>query len=45
VRYRLRRVSEITGRVPTDPRDGLVLRVALVVARMNAVHPTAEPPE
>jgi PucR-like helix-turn-helix protein/diguanylate cyclase with GGDEF domain len=35
VRYRLRRVSELTGRSPTDPRDSLVLRVALIAARMG----------
>jgi hypothetical protein len=35
VRYRLRRVSEITGRNPTDPRDALVLRAALVVDRLD----------
>ncbi|MCO1659526.1 PucR family transcriptional regulator [Pseudonocardia humida] len=36
VRYRLRRVSELTGRAPTDPRDALVLRIALMAARMDA---------
>ncbi|WP_214405162.1 PucR family transcriptional regulator [Pseudonocardia lacus] len=35
VRYRLRRVSELTGRAPTDPRDALVLRVAVMAARMD----------
>ncbi|HEX3590364.1 MAG TPA: helix-turn-helix domain-containing protein [Pseudonocardiaceae bacterium] len=34
VRYRLRRVAEITGRNPTDSRDALVLRVALTVGRL-----------
>ena len=34
VRYRLRRVAELTGRSPTDPRDALVLRVALAVGRL-----------
>jgi DNA-binding PucR family transcriptional regulator len=38
VRYRLRRVSELTGRGPSDPRDALVLRVALIAARMDAAH-------
>jgi PucR C-terminal helix-turn-helix domain/GGDEF-like domain len=38
VRYRLRRVSELTGRSPTDPRDSLVLRVALIAARMATAH-------
>jgi DNA-binding PucR family transcriptional regulator len=36
VRYRLRRVSELTGRNPTDPRDALVLRTALIVGRLDA---------
>jgi DNA-binding PucR family transcriptional regulator len=36
VRYRLRRVSEITGLSPTDPRDALVLRTAVVVGRLEA---------
>jgi DNA-binding PucR family transcriptional regulator len=34
VRYRLRRVSEITERNPGDARDALVLRVALTVGRL-----------
>lgn len=34
VRYRLRRISEITGRNPADPRDALVLRIALMVGRL-----------
>ncbi len=34
VRYRLRRVTEITGRIPGDPRDALVLRIALTVGRL-----------
>ncbi|WP_307723959.1 PucR family transcriptional regulator [Pseudonocardia hydrocarbonoxydans] len=36
VRYRLRRVSELTGRAPTEPRDAQVLRTALVAARLDA---------
>ncbi|MGQ0483506.1 MAG: PucR family transcriptional regulator [Pseudonocardia sp.] len=35
VRYRLRRVSEVTGRNPTDPRDALVLRLALILGRLD----------
>jgi hypothetical protein len=35
VRYRLRRVSEVTGLDPTKPRDALVLRIALVVGRLS----------
>jgi PucR C-terminal helix-turn-helix domain/GGDEF-like domain len=36
VRYRLRRVSEVTGLDPTNPRDALVLRIALIVGRLQA---------
>ena len=35
VRYRLRRVSEVTGLDPTDARHALVLRIALVVGRLS----------
>jgi hypothetical protein len=35
VRYRLRRVSELTGLQPSDPRDALVLRIAVLVARLD----------
>ncbi|WP_345422247.1 helix-turn-helix domain-containing protein [Pseudonocardia xishanensis] len=38
VRYRLRRVSELTGRSATDPRDAHVLRTALLAGRL------ADPP-
>ncbi|MGQ0574999.1 MAG: PucR family transcriptional regulator [Pseudonocardia sp.] len=34
VRYRLRRVAELTSRAPTDPRDALVLRAAVVAGRL-----------
>ncbi|HEX2263749.1 MAG TPA: helix-turn-helix domain-containing protein [Pseudonocardiaceae bacterium] len=34
VRYRLRRITDITGRVPGNPRDALVLRVGLAVGRL-----------
>lgn len=33
VRYRLKRLREVTGRDLTDPRDGLVVRVALLLGR------------
>lgn len=36
VRYRLRRVAEITGRAPTDARDSYVLRLALTLGRLHA---------
>jgi DNA-binding PucR family transcriptional regulator len=43
VRYRLRRVSELTGLVPSDPRDALVLRTALVAGRLGAARPAGIP--
>jgi len=39
VRYRLRRVGEVTGHSPTDARDAFVLRTALVVARLSCEKP------
>lgn len=36
VRYRLGRVAEVTGWDPADPRDGLVLHLALLMARVSA---------
>jgi hypothetical protein len=35
VRYRLRRVSEITGYVPGDPRSALILRAAVILGRLE----------
>ena len=35
VRYRLRRVSELTGLNPTVPRDALVLRIGVIAARLG----------
>ncbi|MFD4182141.1 PucR family transcriptional regulator [Rhodococcus sp. NPDC058514] len=35
VRYRLKRISEITGRDPMNPRDAYVLRVASTVGRLT----------
>jgi DNA-binding PucR family transcriptional regulator len=34
VRYRLRRVGEVTGYLPTDPRDAFTLHLALVLGRL-----------
>lgn len=34
VRYRLRRVQEVTGYTPFDPRDGYALRLALTLGRL-----------
>ncbi|WP_194949564.1 PucR family transcriptional regulator [Actinomyces trachealis] len=36
VRYRLGRVTEQVGWDPTDPRDGLMLHVAIIVGRLDA---------
>ena len=36
VRYRLRRVSEVTGRHPGEARGALVLRLALVLDRLHS---------
>ncbi|HET8604670.1 MAG TPA: helix-turn-helix domain-containing protein [Marmoricola sp.] len=35
IRYRLRRVHEVTGLSPTDPRDSYTLRVALTLGRLG----------
>jgi DNA-binding PucR family transcriptional regulator len=34
VRYRLRRVTDLTGCVPSDPRDSYTLRMALTMGRL-----------
>jgi DNA-binding PucR family transcriptional regulator len=36
VRYRLRRVADITGYDPADPREGFILRTALALGRLAA---------
>ncbi len=36
VRYRLRRVADVCGEVPTDPRGALTLRVALILGRLES---------
>ena len=40
VRYRLRRVGEITGLTPLAPRDAFALRIALTIGRLD---PSATP--
>jgi DNA-binding PucR family transcriptional regulator len=35
VRYRLKRITDFTGRDPTEPRDAYVLRVASTVGQLN----------
>jgi hypothetical protein len=38
VRYRLRRVTEICGEIPTEPRGALTLRIALVLGRLETLN-------
>jgi DNA-binding PucR family transcriptional regulator len=38
VRYRLKRVAEITGLSPSNARDCYVLRLALTVGRLDQHH-------
>lgn len=38
VRYRLKRIAEVTSREPTNPRDAYVLRVAATVGRLSRSH-------
>ncbi|HEY9412619.1 MAG TPA: helix-turn-helix domain-containing protein [Jiangellaceae bacterium] len=35
VRYRLRRVTDVAGLTPTEPRDSYTLRLALTLGRLN----------
>ncbi|MEE6272612.1 PucR family transcriptional regulator [Georgenia wangjunii] len=35
VRYRLRRIAQVVGWDPTDPREGFVLQIALAVGRLT----------
>jgi DNA-binding PucR family transcriptional regulator len=35
VRYRLRRITELTGHDPTTPRGGLALQLALILGRQS----------
>lgn len=43
VRYRLRRVTEISGYAPTDPRQAFALRLALALGRLDASTEDAVP--
>lgn len=40
VRYRLRRISAVTGWDPTDAREGFVLQIALAAGRLSADEPS-----
>ncbi|MGA3488145.1 PucR family transcriptional regulator [Micromonosporaceae bacterium DT55] len=44
VRYRLRRVADLTGFSPLAPRDAFTLRVALAVGRLDPAAPLAPNP-
>jgi len=37
VRYRLRRVAEVSGRAPTEPRGALAIRLALTLGRLETL--------
>ncbi|HYN94063.1 MAG TPA: helix-turn-helix domain-containing protein [Pilimelia sp.] len=39
VRYRLKRIAEVTGFAPLNPRDAFALRVALTVGRLDPAAP------
>jgi hypothetical protein len=41
VRYRLRRIADVTGFSPLSPRDAFALRVALTVGRLDPAAPAA----
>jgi DNA-binding PucR family transcriptional regulator len=43
VRYRLRRVAEVCGYAPSDPRQALTLRVALALGRLADAHSPPAP--
>jgi PucR C-terminal helix-turn-helix domain/GGDEF-like domain len=45
VRYRLRRIQEVSGYSPTDPRDAYALRLALTLGRLLKRSRTGEPGE
>ena len=41
VRYRLRRVSDVTGWDPLDARESYVLQMALALGRLDAAEPAS----
>jgi hypothetical protein len=43
VRYRLRRIAEVTGFSPLSPRDAFALRVALAIGRLDPAAPAGAP--
>src|SRR3954471_17887990 len=45
VRYRLRRIGEVSGFTPLSPRDAFALRIALTIGRLDPLAPApASPP-
>ncbi|MFI7190851.1 PucR family transcriptional regulator [Nocardia nova] len=44
VRYRLKRIAEVTGRDPMNPRDAYVLRIAATVGRLTRVRNESSTP-
>jgi DNA-binding PucR family transcriptional regulator len=44
VRYRLRRVADTTGLIPTNPRDALTLRLAIALGRLQGQPNGSGPP-
>ncbi|HEX6497858.1 MAG TPA: helix-turn-helix domain-containing protein [Micromonosporaceae bacterium] len=44
VRYRLRRVAEVTGFAPLSPRDAFALRIALAIGRLDPSSSISAPP-
>jgi hypothetical protein len=43
VRYRLKRIGDVTGLSPLDPRDAFALRMALTIGRLDPASPVAPP--
>ncbi|MGC1210202.1 MAG: helix-turn-helix domain-containing protein, partial [Micromonospora sp.] len=43
VRYRLKRIAEVTGFSPLAPRDAFALQVALTIGRLDPVVPGVTP--
>lgn len=43
VRYRLKRVAEVTGFAPLRPRDAFALRIALTIGRLDPAAPVTPP--
>lgn len=44
VRYRLRRIAEVTGFAPLSPRDAFALRIALAIGRLDPSSSVSAPP-